>query len=120
MRSTYMEAGPHDPKAIIASVKRGLYCETFANGSVQIGAGDFAFYVRHGYLIEDGKLTRPVKDVNLIGSGPKVLESIEMVGNDLEIDEGGWTCGKEGQGVPVSQGMPTVKVRNLSIGGGPS
>ncbi len=118
MRSTYMDAGPHDPQAIIASVERGLYCETFANGSVQIGAGDFAFYVRHGYLIENGKLTRPVKDVNLIGSGPKVLESIEMVGNDLEIDEGGWTCGKEGQGVPVSQGMPTVKVRNLSVGGG--
>ena len=118
MRSTYMEAGPHDPAEIIKSVKRGLYCETFANGSVQIGAGDFAFYVRHGYLIEDGKLTQPVKDVNLIGNGPKVLESIQMVGNDLEIDEGGWTCGKDGQGVPVSQGMPTVKVANLSVGGG--
>jgi TldD protein len=120
MRSTYMEPGPHDPAEIIKSVKRGLYCETFANGSVQIGAGDFAFYVRHGYLIEDGRLTRPVKDVNLIGNGPKVLESIEMVGNDLEIDEGGWTCGKDGQGVPVSQGMPTVKVASLSVGGGRS
>ncbi len=118
MRATYMEAGPHAPEEIIGSVERGLYCETFANGSVQIGAGDFAFYVRHGYLIENGKLTKPVKDVNLIGNGPKVLESIEMVGNDLEIDEGGWTCGKEGQGVPVSQGMPTVKVANLSVGGG--
>lgn len=120
MRSTYMEAGPHDPAAIVASVDRGIYCETFANGSVQIGAGDFAFYVRHGYLIEGGRLTRPVKDVNLIGSGPRVLESIEMVGNDLVIDEGGWTCGKEGQAVPVSQGMPTVKVGNLSVGGGRS
>ncbi|MEZ4318679.1 MAG: TldD/PmbA family protein [Myxococcota bacterium] len=118
MRATYMEPGPHAPADIIKSVKRGLYCETFANGSVQIGAGDFAFYVRHGYLIEDGKLTKPVKDVNLIGNGPKVLESIEMVGNDLEIDEGGWTCGKDGQGVPVSQGMPTIKVANLSVGGG--
>jgi len=118
MRATYMEAGSHSPQDIIRSVKKGLYCETFANGSVQIGAGDFAFYVRHGYLIEDGKLTQPVKDVNLIGNGPKVLESIEMVGDDLEIDEGGWTCGKDGQGVPVSQGMPTVKVANLSVGGG--
>lgn len=118
MRCTYMKAGPHDPKAIIESVKRGIYCDTFSNGSVQIGAGDFAFYVRHGFLIEDGKLTAPLKDVNLIGNGPKVLESIQMVGNDLEIDEGGWTCGKDGQGVPVSQGMPTVKVRNLSVGGG--
>ncbi|MCB9674242.1 MAG: TldD/PmbA family protein [Alphaproteobacteria bacterium] len=118
MRATYMEPGPHAPADIIKSVKKGLYCETFANGSVQIGAGDFAFYVRHGYLIEDGKLTKPVKDVNLIGNGPRVLESIEMVGNDLEIDEGGWTCGKDGQGVPVSQGMPTIKVANLSVGGG--
>ena len=90
----------------------------FANGAVQIGAGDFSFYVRHGRLIEGGKLTEPVKDVNLIGFGPKVLEAIEMVGNDLAIDEGGWTCGKDGQGVPVSQGMPTVKVGSLSVGGG--
>lgn len=118
MRATYMEAGPHSRDEIIASVDRGIYCETFQNGQVQIGAGDFAFYVRHGYLIENGKLTQPIKDVNLIGNGPKVLASIDMVGNDLEIDEGGWTCGKEGQGVPVSQGMPTVKVRNLSVGGG--
>jgi TldD protein len=118
MRSTYMEAGPHSPEEIISSVERGIYCETFQNGQVQIGAGDFAFYVRHGYLIENGKLTRPIKDVNLIGNGPKVLAAIEMVGNDLTIDEGGWTCGKDGQGVPVSQGMPTVKVGNLSVGGG--
>ncbi len=118
MRATYMEAGPHDPAAIIASVKKGLYCEHFANGQVQIGGGDFAFYVKHGYLIEDGKLTRPVKDVNLVGNGPKVLGTIDMVGNDLAIDEGGWTCGKEGQSVPVSQGMPTVRVASLSVGGG--
>ncbi len=118
MRATYMENGPHAPEEIIASVDKGLYCEVFANGAVQIGAGDFSFYVRHGRLIENGKLTEPVKDVNLIGFGPKVLEAIEMVGNDLEIDEGGWTCGKDGQGVPVSQGMPTVKVGSLSVGGG--
>jgi len=118
MRATYMEPGPYDPAEIIGSVERGLYCEVFANGAVQIGAGDFSFYVRQGRLIEGGKLTEHVKDVNLIGFGPKVLEAIEMVGNDLVIDEGGWTCGKAGQGVPVSQGMPTVKVGSLSVGGG--
>ena len=118
MRATYMEPGPHDPGDIIKGVKKGLYCEVFANGAVQIGAGDFSFYVRHGRLIEDGKLTEPVKDVNLIGNGPQVLEAIEKVGNDLQIDEGGWTCGKDGQSVPVSQGMPTVLVGKLSVGGG--
>lgn len=117
MRSTYMRSGPHDPQEIIQSVKRGIYCESFSNGQVHIGAGDFAFYVREGYLIENGKLTRPVKDVNLIGNGPEVLETIEMVGNDMKIDEGGWTCGKDGQSVPVSQGMPTIKVGKLSVGG---
>jgi len=117
MRSTYMQSGPHDPGEIIASVKRGIYCESFSNGQVNIGAGDFAFYVREGYMIEDGRLTRPIKDVNLIGNGPAVLETVEMVGNDLKIDEGGWTCGKDGQSVPVSQGMPTIKVGKLSVGG---
>jgi len=117
MRTTYMLPGPHPPEEIIKSVDNGIYCESFHNGQVQIGAGDFAFYVRHGYLIEGGKLTKPVKDVNLIGNGPQVLESIEMVGTDMKVDEGGWTCGKEGQSVPVSQGMPTVKVSRLSVGG---
>lgn len=117
MRATYMDSGPHTPEEIISTVERGLYCESFANGQVQIGAGDFAFYVREGRLIENGKLTTPVKDVNLIGNGPDVLEAIEMVGNDMTIDEGGWTCGKDGQSVPVSQGMPTVKVGKLSVGG---
>lgn len=117
MRATYMENGSYTPEEVIASVKKGIYCKSFANGQVQIGAGDFAFYVRQGYLIEDGKLTRPIKDVNLIGNGPAVLAAVEMVGNDLTIDEGGWTCGKDGQSVPVSQGMPTVKVGKLSVGG---
>jgi TldD protein len=118
MRSTYMLPGSLTPEEIVGSVDRGLFCDSFANGQVQIGAGDFSFYVRSGWLIEGGKLTRPVKDINLIGNGPKVLEAIEMVGNDLVIDEGGWTCGKDGQSVPVSQGMPTVKVGRLSVGGG--
>lgn len=117
MRATYMENGPHEREEIIASVKKGILCESFTNGQVQIGAGDFTFYVKNGYLIEDGKLTRPIKDVNLIGNGPRVLATIDMVANDLIIDEGRWTCGKDGQGVPVSQGMPTVRVASLTVGG---
>jgi TldD protein len=117
MRNTFMAAGPHDPKEIIASVKRGLYAQTFTNGQVTIGAGDFTFYVKWGYLIEDGRLTRPVKDVNVIGNGPAVLGRIEMVGNDPILSEGGWTCGKAGQMVPVSQGLPTVKVASMTVGG---
>ncbi len=117
MRSTYMLNGPHTAEEIIGSVKNGIYCNNFSNGQVQIGAGDFTFYVKNGFLIEDGKLTRPIKDVNIIGNGPKVLEQIDMVGNDCKIDEGGWTCGKDGQSVPVSQGMPTVRVQSMTVGG---
>ena len=117
MRATYMLPGPHAKEEIILSVKKGVYCENFTNGQVQIGAGDFTFYVKNGWLIEDGKLTRPIKDVNIIGNGPKVLEKVDMVSNDLRIDEGGWTCGKDGQSVPVSQGMPTVRVSSITVGG---
>jgi TldD protein len=117
MRSTYMLPGPHRREEIIASVKRGIYCQSFANGQVQIGAGDFTFYVKNGYLIEDGKLTRPIKDVNIIGNGPKALTQVDMVSDDLVIDEGGWTCGKDGQSVPVSQGLPTVRVASMTVGG---
>jgi TldD protein len=117
MRSTYMLPGPHRREEIIASVKRGLYCQNFSNGQVEIGGGDFTFYVKNGWLIEDGKLTRPVKDVNIIGNGPRALEQVDMVADDLEIDEGGWTCGKDGQSVPVSQGLPTVRVASLTVGG---
>jgi TldD protein len=117
MRATYMLPGPHRREEIVRSVKKGIYCEKFSNGQVKIGAGDFTFYVKNGYLIEDGKLTRPIKDVNIIGNGPKVLEKIDMVSDDLAIDEGGWTCGKDGQSVPVSQGMPTVRVSSITVGG---
>jgi TldD protein len=117
MRSTYMLPGPHKADEIIKSVKKGIYCESFSNGQVNIGAGDFTFFVKTGYLIEDGKLTRPIKDTNLIGNGPDVLAKITMVADDLTIDEGGWTCGKNGQSVPVSQGMPTVKVSAITVGG---
>ncbi|MBI4859828.1 MAG: TldD/PmbA family protein [Candidatus Riflebacteria bacterium] len=117
MRSTYMEPGPHKRDEIIASVKRGIYCSTFTNGQVRIGAGDFTFYVQNGCLIENGKLTRPIKDVNIIGNGPEVLQRIDMVADDLLIEEEGWTCGKAGQSVPVSQGLPTVRVGALTVGG---
>ncbi len=117
MRATYMLNGPHTKDEIIKSIQHGIYCDNFTNGQVKIGAGDFTFYVKNGYLIEDGKLTRPIKDVNIIGNGPKVLEKIDMVAGDLAIDEGGWTCGKDGQSVPVSQGMPTVRVSSITVGG---
>ena len=117
MRNTYMLPGPHAPAEIIKSVKRGVYAETFTNGQVMIGAGDFTFYIKTGYLIEDGKLTQPIKDTNIIGNGPECLERTDMVGNDFRFDDGGWTCGKDGQSVPVSLGMPTVRVSEITVGG---
>ena len=117
MRNTYMLDGPHTADEIIASVDRGVYAETFTNGQVQIGAGDFTFYIKTGYLIEGGKLAAPIKDANIIGNGPDVLAKMTMVGDDLALAEGGWTCGKGGQGVPVSQGLPTTKVSSIVVGG---
>jgi len=117
MRNTYMLPGPHTKEEIIKSVKKGLYAEAFTNGQVFIGAGDFTFYVKSGYLIENGKLTKPVKDINIIGNGPEVLRRVVMVADDLKFAEGGWTCGKNGQGVPVSMGLPTVKVSAITVGG---
>ncbi len=117
MRCTYMESGEHDRDEIIESVKLGIVAETFTNGQVQIGAGDFTFYIKNGWLIEDGKVTAPIKDCNIIGNGPAVLKDISMVASDMKLDTGGWTCGKEGQRVPVSQGMPTVLVNKLTVGG---
>ncbi len=117
MRNTYMLPGPHKREEIIRSVKKGLYAEEFTNGQVFIGAGDFTFYVKLGHLIEDGKLTRPVKDINIIGNGPQVLKRITMVADDLKQSEGGGTCGKNGQGMPVQMGLPTVKVSAITVGG---
>ncbi len=117
MRNTYMLPGPHKREEIIRSVKKGLYAEEFTNGEVFIGAGDFTFYVKLGYLIEDGKLSRPVKDINIIGNGPQILKRITMVADDLKHGEGGGTCGKNGQGMPVQMGLPTVKVSAITVGG---
>lgn len=117
MRVTYMEAGNMQEEEMIANVKNGVYVDNFTNGQVQIGAGDFTFFVKTGYLIENGKLTTPIKDINIIGNGPKALADITMVGSNLKIDEGAWTCGKDGQGVPVGQGLPSVLVKKLTVGG---
>ncbi len=117
MRSTYMENGPHTKEDIIASVDYGVYVDNFSNGEVKIGAGDFTFFVKSGYLIEKGKLTNPIKDINIIGNGPQALADITMVGNDFKTDPGTWTCGKSGQSVPVSLGLPTAKINKLTIGG---
>ena len=116
MRATYMESGEADPQGIIADVKQGIYVDEFSNGQVKIGEGDFTFFVKSGFLIENGRLTAPVKDINIIGNGPQALADIVAVGNDLKIDNGTWTCGKE-QSVPVSCGMPTVLVSSLTVGG---
>lgn len=116
MRATYMENGNAKAEDLIASVKRGVYVDQFANGQVKIGEGDFTFYVKSGFLIENGRLTMPVKDLNIIGNGPKALADIIGVADDLKIDDGAWTCGKE-QSVPVSCGMPTVLVKELTVGG---
>ena len=116
MRATYMESGNAAPEDIIASVKNGIYVDEFSNGQVKIGEGDFTFFVKSGFLIENGRLTAPVKDINVIGNGPQALADIVAVGNDLKIDNGTWTCGKE-QSVPVSCGIPTVLISKLTVGG---
>lgn len=116
MRATYMESGNADPEGIVASVRNGIYVDEFSNGQVKIGEGDFTFFVKSGYLIENGRLTAPIKDINVIGNGPQALADIVAVGNDLKIDNGTWTCGKE-QSVPVSCGIPTVLISRLTVGG---
>ncbi len=117
MTNTYMLAGEHDPEEIIASVEKGLYAVNFGGGQVDITSGKFVFSASEAYLIEKGRVTRPVKGATLIGNGPEVLKRVSMVGNDLALDRGVGTCGKEGQSVPVGVGQPTLKVDNLTVGG---
>lgn len=117
MRATYMEAGNVKESDIIASVKNGIFVDKFTNGQVQIGAGDFTFFVKSGYLIENGKLTQPIKDINIIGNGPEALADITMVADNDKIDNGTWTCGKDGQSCPVTCGMPSALVSKLTVGG---
>lgn len=117
MTNTFMRAGQHAPEEIIESVKKGVYAKRFGGGQVDITKGDFTFGVFEAYLIEDGKLTAPLKDVTLIGNGPDVMTKVVMVGNDLKFTKGGWSCGKNGQSIPVGMGIPTVKVSEITVGG---
>lgn len=116
MRNTYMLSGKSKEEDLIASVKKGIYVNDLSNGQVQIGAGDYSFYVRSGYLIENGHLTQPIKDVNIIGNGPQTLADIRGVADNLRIDPLTWQCGKAGQTCPVSCGMPSVLVEKLIVG----
>jgi len=117
MTNTYMRAGKTPPEEILASVQKGIYAVNFGGGQVDITSGKFVFSASEAYLIENGKLGAPIKGATLIGNGPDVLTRVSMVGNDLELDEGVGTCGKEGQSVPVGVGQPTIRVENLTVGG---
>lgn len=117
MTNTYLLPGPYGPQEIIASVSQGLYAVNFGGGQVDITSGKFVFSASEAYLIENGRITRPVKGATLIGNGPDVLTRVSMVGNDLELDDGIGTCGKEGQSVPVGVGQPTLRIDGLTVGG---
>jgi TldD protein len=117
MTNTYMLAGRHDPAEIIASVKKGLYAPNFGGGQVDITSGKFVFSATEAYLIENGRITRPVKGATLIGNGPEAMTRVSMVGNDLKLDDGVGICGKDGQSVPVGVGQPTLKIDALTVGG---
>lgn len=117
MTNTYMLNGDRDPEEIIKSVKKGLYAVNFGGGQVDITSGKFVFSTAEAYLIENGKVTRPVKGATLIGNGPDVLTRVKMIGNDMALDPGVGTCGKDGQSVPVGVGQPTLRIDGLTVGG---
>lgn len=117
MTNTYMLAGNHDPEEIIKSVDKGLYAVNFGGGQVDITSGQFVFSASEAYLIENGRVTKPVKGATLVGSGPEVMKQVSMIGNDLALDKGIGVCGKDGQSVPVGVGQPTLKINNLTVGG---
>jgi len=117
MTNTYMLAGDKDPKEILAGVKRGLYAVHFGGGQVDITSGKFVFSATEAYLIEDGKVGAAVKGATLIGNGPDALTKISAIGNDLKLDDGIGTCGKDGQGVPVGVGQPTLRMDGMTVGG---
>jgi TldD protein len=117
MTNTYMLAGDKHPDEILKSIKKGLFAKSFGGGQVDITSGKFVFSCTEAYLIEDGKITMPVKGATLIGSGADALTRISMVGNDMALDPGIGTCGKQGQGVPVGVGQPTLRIDRLTVGG---
>jgi len=117
MTNTFMMSGESAPEDIIKSVKRGLYAVHFGGGQVDITSGKFVFSASEAYLIEDGRITAPLKGATLIGDGPTVLRQVTAVGNDLKLDQGVGICGKDGQTIPVSVGLPTIKIREITVGG---
>jgi len=117
MTNTFMLPGKYSEEEIVKSVKRGVYAKGYSGGQVDISSGDFVFSVTEGYLVENGKIAYPIKGATLIGNGPEILKEVEMVGNDLVISDGKWTCGKDGQSVPVGVGLPTVKLSQITVGG---
>jgi len=117
MTNTYMLNGDRDPQEILASVKRGLYAVNFGGGQVDITNGRFVFSASEAYMIEDGKITYPVKGATLVGNGPESLKDVTMIGNDMRLDSGVGVCGKEGQSVPVGVGQPTLRIENMTVGG---
>jgi TldD protein len=117
MTNTYMLAGDKDPQEIIASIDRGLYAANFGGGQVDITSGKFVFSASEAYWVENGKIQYPVKGATLIGNGPEAMTRVSMIGNDLKLDSGVGTCGKEGQSVPVGVGQPTLRIDGLTVGG---
>ena len=117
MTTTYLANGKTDPKEILEAVDHGIYCVSFSGGQVDISNGDFVFVPTVAYLVENGKLTKPIKNLTLIGNGPDAMSRVSLVGNDFAFSEGIWTCGKDGQSVPVGVGLPTVLVSEMTVGG---
>jgi TldD protein len=117
MTNTYMLGGDMDPQEIIASIDKGLYAVNFGGGQVDITSGKFVFSASEAYLVENGKIKAPVKGATLIGNGPEAMQRVSMVGNDMQLDSGVGTCGKEGQSVPVGVGQPTLRLDGITVGG---
>jgi len=117
MTNTYMLGGDKDPQEIIASIKKGLYASNFGGGQVDITSGKFVFSASEAYWVENGKIQYPVKGATIVGSGPESLKKVTMIGNDMRLDSGVGTCGKEGQSVPVGVGQPTLRIEGLTVGG---
>jgi TldD protein len=117
MTNTFMLSGREEPEEMISSVKKGIYAANFGGGQVDITSGKFVFSASEAYMIENGRITYPIKGATLIGSGPESMNSVSMIGNNMKLDCGVGTCGKEGQSVPVGVGMPTIKMEGLTVGG---
>jgi TldD protein len=117
MTNTFMTAGDKDPAEILASLKKGVYAVNFGGGQVDITSGKFVFQCTEAYLVEGGRITAPIKGATLIGDGPSALTRVKMVGDDLKLDEGVGTCGKDGQSVPVGVGLPTIRLDEMTVGG---